>query len=62
MSSFQGYNTHRTIELSEEFFTSLNLTRMLEEFQQNSIIEKPQVRELVCHASVWDFCNGQDLV
>uniref|UniRef100_A0A0P4W2J2 Angiotensin-converting enzyme n=1 Tax=Scylla olivacea TaxID=85551 RepID=A0A0P4W2J2_SCYOL len=56
----QGYNARRMFELSEEFFTSLNLTRMPDEFWQNSIIEKPQGRELVCHASAWDFCNGKD--
>ncbi|XP_045116015.1 angiotensin-converting enzyme-like isoform X1 [Portunus trituberculatus] len=56
----QGYDARRMFELSEEFFTSLNLTRMPEEFWRNSIIEKPQGRELVCHASAWDFCNGQD--
>lgn len=60
MSSFQGYDARKMFELSEEFFVSLNLTRMPEEFWRDSIIEKPQGRELVCHASAWDFCNGQD--
>jgi len=39
---------------------SLNLTRMPQEFWQHSIIEKPQGRDLICHASAWDFCNGKD--
>lgn len=47
-------------ELSEEFFVSLNLTRMPPEFWEHSIIEKPKGRELICHASAWDFCNGKD--
>lgn len=25
-----------------------------------SIIEKPQDRVIVCHASAWDFCDGKD--
>ncbi|XP_050709659.1 angiotensin-converting enzyme-like isoform X2 [Eriocheir sinensis] len=56
----QGYNARKMFELSDEFFVSLNLTRMPQEFWEHSIIEKPQGRELVCHASAWDFCNGKD--
>ncbi|XP_042206162.1 angiotensin-converting enzyme-like isoform X2 [Homarus americanus] len=55
-----GYTPRRMFELSEEFFASLNLTRMPSEFWEHSIIEKPQGRDLVCHASAWDFCNGKD--
>lgn len=25
-----------------------------------AIIEKPSDRVIVCHASAWDFCDGQD--
>lgn len=56
----QNYNPRRMFELSDDFFASLNLTRMPSEFWTHSIIEKPQGRELVCHASAWDFCNGKD--
>ncbi|XP_064087199.1 angiotensin-converting enzyme-like [Macrobrachium nipponense] len=56
----QGYSPRRMFELSEDFFVSLNLTRMPPEFWEHSIIEKPNGRELVCHASAWDFCNGKD--
>jgi predicted amidohydrolase len=45
---------------SEDFFTSVNLTGMPEEFWKGSIIEKPDGREIICHASAWDFCNGKD--
>lgn len=30
------------------------------EFWTGSIIEKPPNKEMVCHASAWDFCNGKD--
>ncbi|XP_045585497.2 LOW QUALITY PROTEIN: angiotensin-converting enzyme [Procambarus clarkii] len=56
----QGYTPRRMFELAEDFFVSLNLTRMPQEFWQHSIIEKPKGRDLVCHASAWDFCNGKD--
>lgn len=47
-------------KISEEFFTSLGLKPMTQEFWNYSIIEKPSDREIVCHASAWDFCNGRD--
>lgn len=56
----QKYTPKRMFELSDEFFTSLNLTAMPPKFWEDSIIEKPEGRELTCHASAWDFCNGQD--
>lgn len=45
---------------AEDFFVSLNLTGMPELFWNNSILEKPSDRELVCHASAWDFGDGKD--
>ncbi|XP_076067701.1 angiotensin-converting enzyme-like [Oratosquilla oratoria] len=56
----QSYTPLRMFKLSEEFFTSLNQTKMPQEFWDHSIIEKPKDREIVCHASAWDFCNGVD--
>ncbi|KAG8175126.1 hypothetical protein JTE90_010533 [Oedothorax gibbosus] len=47
-------------QISEEFFTSLGLKPMPEEFWKHSLIEKPKDREIICHASAWDFCNGKD--
>jgi len=47
-------------KLSEKFFVSLDLYPMTEEFWNNSIIEKPKDREIVCHASAWDFYDGKD--
>ncbi|KFM75117.1 Angiotensin-converting enzyme, partial [Stegodyphus mimosarum] len=34
---------------------------MTPEFWKNSIIEKPKDREIVCHASAWDFSDGKDV-
>ena len=47
-------------EKSEEFFTSMGLLPTPPEFWKESIIEKPAGKEMVCHASAWDFCNGID--
>lgn len=30
-------------------------------FWERSILEKPTDRELVCHASAWDFFDGKDV-
>jgi len=48
-------------QLADEFFTSLGLDPVPELFWQKSLIEKPKDgREVVCHASAWDFLNGKD--
>jgi Angiotensin-converting enzyme. len=47
-------------KLAEEFFTSLNLSAMPEMFWERSILQKPDGRDLVCHASAWDFHDGKD--
>ncbi|CAL1265733.1 unnamed protein product [Larinioides sclopetarius] len=47
-------------KMSEEFFISIGLKKMTPEFWNRSIIEKPTNREMVCHASAWDFSDGKD--
>ena len=48
--------------MSDEFFTSLGLIPMTPEFWNRSILEKPDDgRDLVCHASAWDFYDGKDV-
>ncbi|CAH2105253.1 unnamed protein product [Euphydryas editha] len=56
----QNYTPLKMFQMSDEFFRSLNLTAMPEKFWKNSIIEKPTDREIVCHASAWDFYDGED--
>lgn len=48
-------------QVSDEFFKSLGLIEMPEEFWNKSLIEKPtDGRTVVCHASAWDFLNQVD--
>lgn len=47
-------------KLAEDFFVSINLTAMPELFWERSILEKPKDREIICHASAWDFADGKD--
>ncbi|OAD56126.1 Angiotensin-converting enzyme, partial [Eufriesea mexicana] len=56
----QGYNATTIFRVAEDFFTSINLTAMPDLFWERSILEKPMDRELICHASAWDFYDGKD--
>ncbi|NXP26793.1 ACE enzyme, partial [Scytalopus superciliaris] len=57
----QGWNATHMFRVSEEFFTSLGLLEMPPEFWEGSMLEKPtDGREVVCHASAWDFYNRKD--
>ncbi|KAL4660481.1 angiotensin-converting enzyme [Arapaima gigas] len=58
---FQGWNARRMFNESNNFFTSLGLEPMPIEFWEKSMLEKPKDgREVVCHASAWDFYNRKD--
>ncbi|XP_023310931.1 angiotensin-converting enzyme-like [Anoplophora glabripennis] len=56
----QNYTAVRIFKTSEEFFKSINLTEMPESFWEKSILSKPTDREIVCHASAWDFFDKKD--
>ncbi|CAG0889487.1 unnamed protein product [Darwinula stevensoni] len=56
----QNYTAERMFRTAEEFFTSLGLSPMPETFWNHSIIEKPADRQIICHASAWDFCDAKD--
>uniref|UniRef100_A0A6B2E7X0 Angiotensin-converting enzyme n=1 Tax=Phlebotomus kandelakii TaxID=1109342 RepID=A0A6B2E7X0_9DIPT len=58
----QSYNVVSMFEKGDEFFQSLNMTKLPEAFWKYSILEKPQDgRELICHASAWDFFVQDDV-
>ncbi|PIK47773.1 putative angiotensin-converting enzyme isoform X4 [Apostichopus japonicus] len=57
----KGYTPLQMFQVSDEFFKSLGLIEMPEEFWNKSLIEKPtDGRTVVCHASAWDFLNQVD--
>uniref|UniRef100_A0A8B9KXZ1 Angiotensin-converting enzyme n=1 Tax=Astyanax mexicanus TaxID=7994 RepID=A0A8B9KXZ1_ASTMX len=57
----KGWDANRMFRESENFFTSVGLLPMPDEFWQKSMLEKPtDGREVVCHASAWDFYNRKD--
>lgn len=58
----QNFTPRKMFEMSEDFFLSLNMTRMPESFWKKSILEKPKDgRDIVCHASAWDFSMNNDV-
>ncbi|XP_074039099.1 angiotensin-converting enzyme [Leptinotarsa decemlineata] len=56
----QNYTVTKIFKTAEEFFKSINLTEMPQTFWDNSILVKPKDREIVCHASAWDFYDQKD--
>ncbi|XP_076253432.1 angiotensin-converting enzyme-like [Rhynchophorus ferrugineus] len=56
----QNYTATKIFRTAEEFFKSINLSEMPDTFWQRSILEKPADREIVCHASAWDFYDQKD--
>uniref|UniRef100_A0A8C6VKL6 Angiotensin-converting enzyme n=1 Tax=Naja naja TaxID=35670 RepID=A0A8C6VKL6_NAJNA len=57
----QGWTPRKMFEQSDSFFKSLGLIPMPSEFWEKSMLEKPSdEREVVCHASAWDFYNRKD--
>ncbi|XP_051894867.1 angiotensin-converting enzyme isoform X2 [Pristis pectinata] len=56
----QKWTPLRMFQESDNFFKSLGLIPMPREFWSKSMIEKPKDREVVCHASAWDFYNRKD--
>lgn len=55
----QNYTVEAMFRLAEEFFKSLGLPPMTNDFWANSVMKKPP-QDVVCHASAWDFHNGHD--
>ena len=47
-------------KVAEEFFVSVGLDPMPAGFWTNSMLVKPPDRDVVCHASAWDFYDGED--
>jgi len=57
----QGWTPTKMFQKADDFFQSMGLDPMPEKFWTGSILEKPaDGRELTCHASAWDFYNGED--
>ena len=57
----QGYTAEKMVRLAESFFTSIGLKKLPASFYTNSMITKPSDRDVICHASAWDFGINKDV-
>ena len=48
-------------KLAESFFLSLGLKKLPIAFYNNSLLQKPKDRDVVCSASAWDFFLNKDV-
>lgn len=56
----QNYTARRMFEMGNDFFLSMGLKPIPDTFFNRSMIEKPVDREVICHATAWDFSDGKD--
>ena len=56
----QNYTAERIFKLSEEFFTSLGMRPMTNEFWEKSMLVRPAGKDVVCHASAWNLNDIND--
>ena len=55
-----GKNEMDLYHMADDFFQSLGMEPMTTDFWDKSILIKPKDREMICHASAWDFFRWSD--
>ncbi|KAI4458413.1 angiotensin-converting enzyme [Holotrichia oblita] len=55
----KGYDVEKMFEVADEFYTSLGLESCAMSFGNGSMIVRPEGKEVNCHASAWDFRDGE---
>jgi len=56
----QNYTILKMFQTGEQFYTSMGLLPLPSTFYSRSMLERPTDREVVCHATAWDFFDGKD--
>ncbi|XP_077988216.1 angiotensin-converting enzyme-like [Glandiceps talaboti] len=56
-----NYTVLQMFNISEQFFVGLGLEPTPDSFWTDSMIVRPPDRDVVCHASAWDFYNKKDV-
>jgi peptidyl-dipeptidase A len=57
----QGYDEIKMVKQAENFFSSLGFDPLPDTFYERSMFQKPQEREVQCHASAWSIDEKDDL-
>ena len=56
----QGYDVKKMFQSADDFYAGMGLKRVNDLFWKNSMLEKPKDgREVVCHATAWDFYDAK---
>lgn len=55
------YDSKKMVKTAENFFVSLGMPELPASFYERSLFEKPQDREVVCHASAWHIDMKEDV-
>lgn len=53
------YNVTEMFNVADEFYVSLGLESCAMSFGEGAMIERPEGKEVNCHASAWDFNDGE---
>eukprot|EP00105_Crassostrea_gigas_P037018 XP_019921166.1 PREDICTED: angiotensin-converting enzyme-like [Crassostrea gigas] len=56
----QNFNISLLYRLAEDFYVSLGLDPLTEEFWERSMFVRPTDRQVLCQPSAWDFGDGED--
>ena len=56
----QGWTINRMVQTADDFYVSIGMDRMTKTFWKLSLFDRPQDREVVCHASANDFFKTDD--
>ena len=57
----QGYDEIAMVKQAELFFSSLGFEELPDTFWERSMFQKPEDRDVQCHASAWDLDDKDDL-
>jgi len=56
----QNYTVRKMFETANEFYASMGLEKVPDTFWNLSMLEKPEGRDVICHATAWDFYDRKD--
>ena len=56
----QNYTVRKMFETADDFYASMGLERVPDTFWNLSMLEKPEDRDVLCHATAWDFYDRKD--
>ena len=56
----QNYTVERMFRMANDFYRSMGLKGVPHSFWNLSMLQKPTDRDVVCHATAWDFNDARD--